>query len=88
MEDPEADAPAWPTPPGSTAAVADAGLAHVAGLTNLDMLSLAGTTVADAGLVHLRGLTGLRHLTLNDTAVTPAGLEDLRRHLPQLQRQP
>ena len=44
----------------------DAGLAHLKGLTNLE-LDLSGTQVTDAGLSHLKGLTNLSDLDLADT---------------------
>ena len=58
--------------------VTDAGLVHLKGLTNLEVLSLEGTQVTDAGLVHLKRLTNLRWLDLSDTQVTDAGLVHLK----------
>jgi len=58
--------------------VKDAGLAHLAGLTNLTELSLGFTGVKDAGLAHLAGLTNLTELNLrNCKGVTDAGLAHL-----------
>jgi len=62
---------------GSCEGVTDAGLAHLAELTNLTRLALAGTGVTDAGLAHLAGLTNLTMLTLAATSVTDAGLAHL-----------
>ena len=57
--------------------ITDAGLVHLAGLTNLQTLSLRDTPVTDAGLVHLAGLTNLEHLNLDNTQITDAGLVHL-----------
>ena len=65
--------------------VADAGLAHLNGLTELRELNLRSTKVTDAGLVHLRALTGLRKLDLRHTRVTAAGVRSLQEALPQVQ---
>ena len=40
----------------------DAGLAHLAGVTSLEKLSLPDTRITDRGLAHLRGLTKLASL--------------------------
>ncbi len=56
----------------------DAGLTHLARLTNLETLSIAGAPkVRGAGLAHLKGLTRLRDLDLNHTGVGDAGLAHL-----------
>ncbi len=55
----------------------DEGLAHIARLTRLLVLSLDGSQVTDAGLAHLAGLTELWSLSLGDTQVTDAGLVHL-----------
>ncbi len=57
--------------------VTDADLAHLAGLTNLQVLYLDNTQVTDAGLAHLTGLTNLQVLDLDNTQVTDAGLAHL-----------
>ena len=57
-----------------SAQVADAGLQHVKGLTQLRSLYLSSTAVTDAGLQHVKGLTQLRELSLRETAVTDTGL--------------
>jgi hypothetical protein len=65
--------------------IADAGLAHLKGLTALRELSLRNTKITDAGLVHLRTLTGLRKLDLRHTRVTAAGVRGLQEALPRVQ---
>ena len=63
--------------------VTDAGLEHLRGLSQLQLLGLEGTQVTDAGLEHLKGLSQLQVLGLDKTHVTDAGLEHLKglRHL-------
>jgi hypothetical protein len=65
--------------------IADAGLAHLKGLTELRELILRGTKVTDAGLRHLHGLTALRKLDLRHTKVTAAGVRALQEALPRVQ---
>ena len=57
--------------------VSDAGLAHLARLSQLQWLWLDRTKITDAGLVYLKGLTQLKVLYLNDTQITDAGLAHL-----------
>lgn len=57
--------------------VSDAGLAHLAGLKQLKVLVLDGTSVTGPGLAHLRGLGQLELLTLSSTPLTNDGLEHL-----------
>lgn len=57
--------------------VTDAGLAAVAGFTNLSRLHLEKTKVTDAGLTHLSDLKYLSYLNLYGTAVSNAGLAHL-----------
>ena len=64
--------------------ITDAGLEHLDGLSQLQLLSLADTQVTDAGLEHLKGLSQLQELWLDRTQVTDAGLEHLK-GLSQLQ---
>ena len=52
--------------------VTDADLAHLAGLTALETLSLYSTPITGAGLAHLTGLTALKHLTLMVTPISCA----------------
>ena len=63
--------------------VTDAGLVHLKGMMNLQMLHLYNTKVTDAGLVHLKGLTKLQFLTLDRTKVTDAGVKKLQAALPK-----
>ena len=57
--------------------VTDASLAHLAGLTALELLILDGTQVTDAGLAHLTGLTALERLYLYGNPITGPGLAHL-----------
>jgi internalin A len=59
--------------------VTDEGLKAVARLTDLRVLSLAGTRTTDAGLKHLAGLHRLRELNVSQTQVTAAALQDVAR---------
>ena len=54
------------------------GLAHLDGLTNLEMLDLAETRINDDGLKHLSGLKKLDRLSLQDTRVSDAGIPHLK----------
>ena len=56
----------------------DSDLKRLAGLTQLDYLSLANTQVTDAGLIHLAGLTELWSLDLEGTRISGPGLEHLK----------
>jgi beta-lactamase regulating signal transducer with metallopeptidase domain/Leucine-rich repeat (LRR) protein len=59
--------------------VTDAGLAYLAGLTQLQYLNLQEiTNITDAGLEHLKGLTKLEDLRLYRVAITDVGLEHLK----------
>jgi len=60
------------------AAVTDAGLEQLMGLTSLEHLYLSGTQVTDAGLSHLKGLTTLELLDLSNTQTTDVGMECLK----------
>jgi len=62
--------------------VTDAGLRHVAGLTELGSLNLSGTQVTDSGLRQLTRLTKLKYLDLSGTQVTGDGVKGLQRALP------
>jgi hypothetical protein len=68
----------------SGTAVADAGLQHLKGLTQLQKLDLGRTQVTDAGLEHVKGLTQLQQLNLDGTHLTNAGIQNLRKALPAL----
>ncbi|HUQ90614.1 MAG TPA: hypothetical protein VM120_02960 [Bryobacteraceae bacterium] len=60
------------------AQISDAGLRHVARLTNLEELNLSNTSVSDAGLAHLAGLQKLRKVVLANTYVEGEGLAHLK----------
>ena len=64
--------------------VTDAGVAHLAGLTNLEELNLFSQNVTDEGLEHLKGLSALSKLDVRSTKVTEQGLNRLKMVLPQL----
>jgi Leucine-rich repeat (LRR) protein len=63
------------------ARITDAGLAHLAGHSQLKVLSLAGSSVTDAGLLHLRTLTGLEDLSLDGLAISDSGIESIARNV-------
>ena len=56
----------------------DAGIAHLAGLADLEIVSLVGPQVTDAGLLSLSGLTNLKHFELYSPQVTNAGMAHLK----------
>jgi hypothetical protein len=58
--------------------ISDAGLEHLKGLPNLDVLDFDGTAITDDGLKELKGLTKLVGLNLADTAISDSGLEHLK----------
>ncbi len=58
--------------------ITDAGLANLAGMTELQELSLQARGITDAGLVHLAALTDLRTLNLSNTGINGAGLVHLK----------
>ena len=54
---------------------ADAALAHIGRMTNLEILLLVNSRrITDAGLIHLRKLPRLTELTLDGLGITDAGL--------------
>jgi tRNA A-37 threonylcarbamoyl transferase component Bud32/Leucine-rich repeat (LRR) protein len=57
--------------------ITNKGLKYLAGLKNLQRLSLADLPITDEGLQHLAGLTSLRTLNLGHTRVTGDGLKHL-----------
>jgi len=60
------------------------GMAHVAGLENLQRISLTDCVrFTNSGLVHLKGLSNLNYLSIQYTQVTDEGLEHLY-DLPKL----
>lgn len=54
------------------------GIAHRAGLLNVEYLNLNNTKVSDDGLSILRDMTRLKTLWLNNTGITDEGLEHLK----------
>lgn len=66
----------------SSSSITDAGMVHLAGLTQLQELTVGSILarppkITDAGLVHLKGLSNLRNLNLMGTLVTGTGLAQL-----------
>lgn len=62
--------------------VSDDGLAELAGLRNLETLSLDCASVTDAALVHLTRLKKLQNLNLTGTSITAGGVHRLQQALP------
>ena len=62
--------------------VADADLAHLESLTNLERLNLYYTDVTDAGLERLKGLPKLAWLNVQITHVSYEGVKKLQKALP------
>ena len=59
--------------------ITDAGLEHLKGMTNLEVLDLGYCrNITDAGLEHLKNLKNLQVLELNFTNVTDAGIGHLK----------
>ncbi len=58
--------------------IGDAGLEHLEGLPQLQVLYLTDTKVSDAGMEHLKQLPQLQVLGLGGTKVTDAGLKHLK----------
>jgi hypothetical protein len=57
--------------------IADADLAHLAGLPRVEIVWLADTAITDDGLPHLSKLPKLKQLTLAGTKVTDKGVDSL-----------
>lgn len=57
----------------------DAGIAPLAGLTNLEELCLYDSWISDTGMVHLSGLTNLKILNLSHTQISDEGLVHIKR---------
>ncbi|MGO8691309.1 MAG: leucine-rich repeat domain-containing protein [Thermoguttaceae bacterium] len=58
--------------------IGDAGLEHLKGLPQLQVLYLTDTKVSDAGMEHVKQLPQLQVLGLGGTRITDAGLEHLK----------
>ncbi|HEV3165255.1 MAG TPA: hypothetical protein VGZ22_14610 [Isosphaeraceae bacterium] len=58
--------------------VTDAGIEHLGNLTQLRILSLAGTAVTDDGLARLQNFRVLENLDLGGTDISDAGLVNLK----------
>lgn len=63
---------------GDVGLITDAGMKHLAGLTQIRILNLSETGISDGGLRHLKGMMDLEELVLSSTAITDAGLEHLK----------
>lgn len=59
--------------------ITNEGLAHLAGLQNLEMLTIPGEGITDEGLVHLAGMEQLDMLTIRGH-ITDAGLRQLAKY--------
>jgi hypothetical protein len=68
------------------AAVRDADLAHLSGVSTLAALDLADTTIGDAGLAQLEGIPALTSLTLTGTKVSDRGVARVVERCPMLKR--
>lgn len=65
--------------------ITDAGVARLAGLTDLEVLVLREAPLTDAGLESLQGLTRLKRLDATGTQLTDAGMARLAVAFPQLE---
>ena len=63
--------------------VTDAGLVHLANLTDLEVVQLQFTGMTDAGLAYLEHLEGLRSIDMRGTKVTPAAADQFRANHPK-----
>ena len=54
--------------------VTDAGLRHLAPLTQIKQLCIHGTSITDSGLQHIQALTQLEELSVYETGISDAGL--------------
>ncbi len=52
--------------------------AYLAGLNNLEVLSLSKAKITDAGMMHLRRIPGLKDLRLDGTKVSNASMDSLK----------
>jgi hypothetical protein len=69
---------------GGGGQITDAGLAHLAGLTNLASLDIEQSKVSDRGLEHLKSLTKLREISIRETKITEEGIKGLQEAVPSL----
>lgn len=67
-------------------AVRDADLAPLEQMYSLEIISLDDTSITNAGLRHLAGLINLKKVKVWNTKVNSAGIEELRKSLPQVNR--
>ncbi|MBL8849332.1 MAG: hypothetical protein JNG89_06590, partial [Planctomycetaceae bacterium] len=63
-------------------AATDAGVAHFAGMVELNELDLRRTQITDAGLLHLKNCAKMQILHVGETAVSAAGARELKKSLP------
>ena len=56
----------------------DAGFAHFAELTNMQILNMPNCRVTDAGMAYLKGMTKLENIILSATNVSDAGITYLK----------
>lgn len=61
----------------ATREVTNAGMAQLAGLTNIEMTNIGGPDLTDDGLRHLANIKKLNHLTITDGKITDKGLRHL-----------
>ena len=61
----------------------DAGLRHIAGLTQLEGLMLQFTGMTDAGMEHLEGMPRLRSLDIRGTKVGAKRADEFRSAHPR-----
>ena len=64
------------------AAITDAAVPALGGMTHLRSLSLCGTQISDSGLAQLPSSSRLTSLFLSESPVTAAGVQRLRERLP------
>lgn len=72
---------------GGAVRITDAGLKHLASLTRLRWITLAGTSISDAGLRHLESLPRLEGVHYVGTKITPAAITRLEQKRQKFLRQ-
>lgn len=65
--------------------VSDAGMKHIAALSNLRILYLAYTQVSDDGLLLLKSLHNLEQIYTEGSRISPAGITTLKQSIPGLE---